>query len=614
MRGQETHAQRKQRATAFRRANQAARFGRYLLASALVFAVSAAPSLGEQRSMDKRFEELANRYLDEFPALSPVGATTLGDHRFDRELDQVSEQARSKSRSFYADFLNRLDRIDRDQLSRPNQVDYQSLRHHLHKRQWQLDELQEWAWNPLVYTQLAGGSIYGLVAREFAPMEQRLASVSRRLEQFPRLYQQIRATLDPQRVPSVHAETAVKQNRGVLSILENMVGPHAAKLSEEEQVRLTKAMETATAAVEEHQTWLENTLLRQAGGDFRIGVELYDKKLALTLATPLTRQEIRDRANNEMRRVRAEMYGIARAALKEKDSSANPPESASPEQQQSVIEAGLELAYAEVPDRDAVISTAKHSLEITTAFVRDHDLVTIPPDPLDIIIMPEFQRGVSVAYCDSPGPLEVGQKTFYAVAPLPEDWTDEQCRSFLREYNLRSIHNLTVHEAMPGHFLQLAHSNRYPAKLRAVLSSGVFIEGWACYAEQMLSEQGFLDGDPLMRLITLKWYLRAVANALLDQAIHVDRMERPAAMKLMMEDTFQEEREAAGKWTRAQLTSVQLATYFVGYLEHRDMRRAAERAWGEDFTLKRYHDAALSHGSPPTRFVRALLLNQPIPE
>lgn len=250
----------------------------------------------------------------------------------------------------------------------------------------------------------------------------------------------------------------------------------------------------------------------------------------------------------------------------------------------------------------------------TTAFVREKDLITLPPDPLDVIVMPEFRRGVSLAYCDSPGVLDVGQETFYAVAPLPKSWTDEQVNSFLREYNLRSIDNLTIHEAMPGHFVQLAHSNRYPGKLRAVLSSGVFIEGWAVYTERMMVDAGFRNHDPLMKLIMMKSYLRGVANAILDQAIHTEGITREQAMRLMMEDTFQEEREAAGKWIRAQLTSTQLSTYFVGYLEHTDLRREAEQAWGEDFKLKTYHDKVLCFGSPPVKFVRALLLGKEIPE
>jgi uncharacterized protein (DUF885 family) len=228
--------------------------------------------------------------------------------------------------------------------------------------------------------------------------------------------------------------------------------------------------------------------------------------------------------------------------------------------------------------------------------------------------MPEFQRGIAIAYLDPPGPLDRGQKSFYAVAPLPDDWTDEQVSSFLREYNLYSIQNLTMHEAMPGHYLQLALSNRYPSTLRSVLWSGPFVEGWGVYAERVMIEEGYLDRDPLMRLVNLKWYLRAVTNAIIDQAIHVDGMSRDAAMKLMIEGGFQEEREAAGKWIRAQLSSTQLSTYFVGYQEHLDMRRAVEDAWGDEFTLRRYHDQALSYGSPSVKYVRALMLDLPIPQ
>jgi uncharacterized protein (DUF885 family) len=239
--------------------------------------------------------------------------------------------------------------------------------------------------------------------------------------------------------------------------------------------------------------------------------------------------------------------------------------------------------------------------------------VDVPSEPVDVIVMPEYARGVSIAFCDSPGPLDKNQKTFYAVAPLPEDWTPEQVRSFLREYNAYSLRELTIHEAMPGHYLQIAISNRFPSTLRAVLSSGPFVEGWAVYAERVMGDEGFLGGDPRMKLIQLKWYLRGVTNALIDQAIHVDGMSRDEAMKLMVEGGYQEEREAALKWVRAQLSSTQLSTYFVGYQEHADLRHAAEKRAGQGFDLRKYHEAVLAHGSPPVQFVRALVLDQPIP-
>jgi uncharacterized protein (DUF885 family) len=564
-------------------------------------------------SPDQQFEQLATRYLDEFPALSPVSATALGDHRFDSQLDVVSVDARAQKRAFCREYLEQLHEVKPAQLSRANQVDYALLEHDLEGRLWRLETLQERAWNPLVYTRLSGGAIYNLMARDFAPLTTRLEHAAERLEQFPRLFRQIRATLDPNRVPQIHADTAVKQNRGVLSILNNLVKPNLGELQEDQRGRLEQAMAVAKTAVEEHQHWLESELLPKARGDFRLGPQLYDQKLAFTLKTPLTRAQIRERAERELDRVRDQMYRISQQVYKQKYPHTEFPAAPSSGYKQAIIRACLELAYLDTPKADEIVDTAKRSLALAMAFVREKDLLTLPPDPVEIIVMPEFKRGVSLAYCDSPGPLDVGLKTFYAVARLPEDWTDEQVQSFLREYNVRSIHDLTMHEAMPGHFLQLAHSNRYPGRLRAVLSSGVFIEGWAIYSERMMIDEGFLDGDSLMRLINLKWYLRGIGNAIIDQAIHTEGMTREQAMRLMMEDTFQEEREAAGKWVRAQLTSAQLSTYFVGTVEHFDLRRDIQRTWGAEFDLKTYHDRILSYGSPPVQYVRALVLNEAIP-
>jgi uncharacterized protein (DUF885 family) len=302
------------------------------------------------------------------------------------------------------------------------------------------------------------------------------------------------------------------------------------------------------------------------------------------------------------------MYAVARQVLKDRQLPAEPSEA----EQQAAIEAALELAYADRPARDAVVDTARATLVTATEFTRGKDLVGVPDDPVNIILMPEFQRGVAVAYCDSPGPLDRGQATYYAISPIPAEWTSEQVDSFLREYNTRMIHLLSIHEAVPGHYLEGAHSNRHPSVLRAVLRSGPFAEGWAVYTEDVLADAGYLDGDPLFRLVQLKFYLRAVANAILDQGVHVDGWTREQAMDLMVTKTFQQEREAAGKWVRAQLTSAQLPTYFVGAQEHFDLRRAVEGREGASFSPRRYHDTVLSFGAPPVRHVRQLILGEPI--
>ena len=562
---------------------------------------------------DTAFATLSERWLDGAMRLQPVYATQVGDHRFDDRIGDLSAEGRQAFVDFARTMLVELDAIDSEKLSRANQIDALLLRNQLEYDIWSIETLQSWAWDPQLYSQLAGGAVYGLMAREFAPMPERLASAAARMEAIPALFEQMRENLDPARVPKIHAETVARQNEGILSIVDGLVMPHAGELDDAGRARLDAAVEGLRAAVAEHQAWLDGTLVPNAAGDFRIGAELYDRKLAFALNSPLSRAEIRSRAEAAITETRAEMYAIARGVLEGRDDApAEMPDAPSEDQQQVVIEAALELAYADRPDREDVVEVAKASTVQATDFVRERQLVTVPDTPVEIILMPEFQRGVAIAYCDSPGPLDSDLATFYAVSPIPDDWSQQQVDSFLREYNTRSIHELSIHEAMPGHYLQLWHSNKYPSTVRAVLGSGPFIEGWGMYAEKVMADAGYMDNDPLMQLIQRKWALRAFANAILDQEIHVNGMTREQAMELMTVTTFQQEREAAGKWVRAQLTSAQLPTYFVGYSEHMDLRQAMEQKLGDDFDQKAYHDQVLSYGSPAVRFVRQLMLDEPI--
>ncbi len=563
---------------------------------------------------DNAFENLADEYISDLTNFSPAFATYIGDHSADGQLDDVDAASRARGRALLVQYIDALGALDKVQLSRANQIDAEILMNQLQSDLWSQDELQEWAWNPLYYINISGGAIYGLVARDFAPIETRLRSVASRLKQIPRFLEQSRASIDPERVPKIHAETAVKQNPGLTSIIDTMIVPEMSALSAADQEALNAAIEIAKNAVADHQTWLEEELLPKAAGNFRIGADLFDTKLAFALNSPLGRKEITTRAEQEYENVRNEMYEVSKTVYSKKHPHTAFPDNPDEAYKQAIIRAALEDAYQELPPRDGIVAVAKQQLQQAIDFVIEKNIVTMPDEPVEIIIMPEFQRGVSVAYLDAPGPLDSEQPAFYAVAPLPADWTEDQIQSFLREYNIYSIQDLTIHEGVPGHYLQLALSNRYPSTLRAVLGSGPFIEGWGVYAEQMMISEGYLDYDPLMKLINLKWYLRGITNAIIDSAIHVDGMTRNAAMNLMIEGGFQEEREAAGKWVRAQLSSSQLSTYFVGYQEHIEMRAAVEEAWGDEFTLRRYHDQALSYGSPPVKYVRALMLNEPIPQ
>ncbi|CRD47216.1 MULTISPECIES: DUF885 domain-containing protein [Stenotrophomonas] len=598
----------------------------HLLALALVAALAGcqpadAPTSGStpaasqqagDAAVDAAFADLSKRALDTWMQLSPVSATQIGDHRYDSEIDDLSAAGQQKTVDAYKGLLGELDKIEVAKLGRENQVDAAILRNQLQSEIWNAEVMQSGKWDPQLYNGVAGSAIYGLMAREFAPLPERLKAATARMEKLPAIFAQARENLDPARVPKIHAETVAKQNKGILSIVDTFITPHIGELPQADQQRLQAAIDGLKKAVDEQQTWLDKTLVPNAKGDFRIGAEKYDQKLKFALNSSLSRQEIGERARAELKRVREDMYGIAQTVLKDKPGAPEMPAQPTDEQQQKAIEAALELAYADKPARDKVVDDAKAALEQSTAFVREHDLMTLPDAPVDIILMPEFQRGVAVAYCDSPGPLDKNLKTFYAVSPIPDDWNDKQVDSFLREYNSRMIHLLSIHEGTPGHYLEGWHSAKFPSTLRAVLRSGLFAEGWAVYTERMMQEQGYLNNDPLFHLVQLKFYLRTISNAILDQGVHVDNWDREKAMHLMTHDAFQQESEASGKWVRAQLTSAQLPTYFVGAQEHFDTRKAMQDKLGDKFNLKAYHDQMLSYGAPPVRFARQLMLDQPI--
>ncbi len=486
-------------------------------------------------------------------------------------------------------------------LTGPNNVDFRILKENIGYKIFQAEELKEAEWNPLVYMQSLANSLYLLVARDFAPPEKRIAGLRQRMEAIPRVIAQAKANL--QHPPRVHTETASEQTQGAINLVREGLTPlldRAPQMKKE----LAPLQEKTAAALEDYKKWLQNDLLPRSDGNFRLGAEKFRKKLRFALASDLSMEEIMKRAQADLRRTQMAIYETALPLYKKYFPGADNKTLAD---KHKVTAAVLDKLAEQHPDDNTVVSYAQRIVGEATGFVKQHNLVTVPEVPLDVIAMPEFKRGVAIAYCDSPGPLDHNGKTFFAVAPTPKDWSKERKESFFREYNNYMIRDLTVHEAMPGHYLQLAHANEFraPTLVRAIFRSGTFIEGWAVYTEQMMAEQGY--GGPEVKMQQLKMRLRAIANAILDQSIHAGNMSEKEAMDLMMKETFQQEGEAVAKWKRARLTSAQLSTYFVGATEHLDLRTAEEKKLGKDFDLKKYDDQVISFGSPPVKYVRELM-------
>jgi uncharacterized protein (DUF885 family) len=549
---------------------------------------------------DRTFTELATAYLDDTGERLPELATALGDHRFDAHLPVFTQAALDAERQALEGFSARLAAIDTAALSPENKVDAAMLGTELERRTFERAAIREYSWNP----QLAnpGRAIRMLLARDFAPLPDRLAAVAGRLAEVPGVLAGARNLLGA--MPRVHLETAIGQFTGTISFVTSEIDRALAD-APQCAARIGAVRPAALEALDEHRAWLSAKLAEgnSSGGfaDPRIGPERFARKLSLTLDAEADADAILARAHADLDRVSEEITGLA-AGLAGRNG-------AGPE---TVVRQVLGSLADDAPDDKNILELCRGALAEQTAFVTAHKLVTVHDDPVALIEMPEIDRGVAVAYCDSPGPLEpAGMPTFVAVSPTPATWTAERVTSFYREYNRHMVHNLMIHEAMPGHFVQLQHSRRFtgsPTPLRSALRSGSFVEGWAVYAEELMAAREYPGlGDPRkVRMQQLKMQLRMIINAILDARVHTRGMTEAEAMSLMTGRGYQEEGEAAGKWRRAQLTSTQLSTYYVGYTEVADLAaelKAASPAQSE----QELHDRMLAHGSPPVRRLRTLV-------
>jgi uncharacterized protein (DUF885 family) len=560
-----------------------------------IFAAQANP-------LDDEFEKIAKDYCEDYLASHPELATELGDHRFDGALSDYSAEARTLMLANAKQVRDALKKFeDHKQLTGANQVDVRILRDEIDGEIFSLEELRDAEWNPLVYNQSLANSLYVLVARDFDSADKRIPNLRQRMEAIPNVIKQAEANL--QHPPKVHVETAIDQVQGAINLVRNGLDP---LLNQGPQLKTDVApvQERAAKALEDYKKWLQDDLLKRADGDFRIGAEKFRKKLRFALASDLSMEEVLKRAQAGLAQTQKDIYETALPLYKKYFPKAD---AKTLTDKSRVTAAVLNKLAEQHQDDNTVVGYAQKVVKEATDFVRQHNLVALPSVPLDVVAMPEFKRGVAIAYCDSSGPLEKNGKTFYAISPTPKDWPKEKKESFFRENNNYFLRDLTVHEAMPGHYLQLAHSNEFkaPTLVRAIFQSGTFVEGWAVYTEQMMAEQGY--GGPEVKMQQLKMRLRAIANAILDQSIHAGNMTEQQAMDLMTKETFQEQGEATLKWKRARLTSSQLSTYFVGVSEHLDLREAAKKKSGKDFDLKKYNDQVISYGSPPVKYVRELM-------
>jgi uncharacterized protein (DUF885 family) len=557
------------------------------------------PGLPATSDADARFADLSARFLREYLRRAPVIATINGDHTYDARWPDVSVEGDADHARFIATLGRELASIPRDRLSMSSRVDADIVANELARWRLAIEEVKDAERNPLFYTALIGDGLDPLLTREFATHAERMHSLRGRLAGIPALVAVAKKRLvHPARVST---ETAIAQNKGLIALCDSGLAADIAK-EPDQRAELEVAAKSASAALRELQTFFETDLLARSDGSFRVGRAKLEKIMRYGLDDDIALDDLAKGARELLTRTQDEMANTA-AELWPSLMKAPLPAMTTKEDKKRVVRKVLDKLAEEHSSNTTILADAKRILDGATRFVREHDLVRVPDEPCSIIEMPEYRRGVAIAYCDSSGPLEKKQETFFSISPTPRDWPAKRALSFYREYNQSMLADLTVHEAMPGHYLQAMHAAHGASILRGVFASGAFVEGWAVYGEWLMSKYGF--GGAKVRLERQKMVLRLAANAILDHDIHAGTMEEKDALLLMTDEAFQEEGEAVAKWRRARLSSGQLTTYYYGFTEMMKLRATAEQK--PAFKERAYHDKLLSFGAPAMRYMRELM-------
>ena len=583
------------------------------------------------------FEPVVARFLDDLFVLLPDVATRIGDHRYDDRWPDFTASGREALLAFVDRWEAELAGLDDATLDDGERIDRDLVLGELAELRFAEQDLREPTWNPLAWVYILGGGIHPLLAREFAPLHVRLASVAGRLEGVPAVIdaaRQVMGTHPTRPVSGLMAEVAAKRIGGVTSLAEEAVqaGEAAAAAGDADVAavlpRLRAAAASASAALEAIGSHLASAVAPTASGSSLLGHDLFEAKLRHTLRDPaVTPEAILARAEREFNAIRAELVRIAREIWAEWV-----PGEPMPDDESVLVRRVLDQTANEHPAADELVSWCYAELERVERFSRERNVIGLTDEPLVIDWTPEFLRSFGGAMLDSPGPLDHGQKAFFSITPVPDEWPADQQESYLREMNTRQMQLLVIHEAVPGHYLQGAYANHGSSLARRVFPSGVFAEGWAVYVTQVMLDRGYCADDGALWLNHWKFYLRSVANTIIDVRIHTMGMTTDECVDFLVDKAFQERGEAIHKDERARLSSTQLSTYFAGSLgmwdlEHELRVRAAVAAGASAGTVpaprvvggypstpgfdERAHlESVISHGSPPIPILRRILLGE----
>lgn len=577
-----------------------------LIVAALGLAACATgPASNTGKDPNAAFRAYEDGFVKELMAQYPDFAIGAGDYSHAREM-AVPDAAWRASELAFCDrneaALNGFDPLKLDPLLR---ADYRQIANFLASTRWQQLSLRQWAWDPSGYN--VASSFALLLTTDYAPLDERLRTVLARLEKVPAYYAAARANLDhPSRE---YNQLAIGQNQGALEVFDEALLKQVAAsgLSADDKAQFNSRVKAARAAIQGYVDALasmDNSLTPDYARSFRLGRELYEKKFAFDIQSGFTIEQLYQRALAARERLQVDMEARAKT-LWPKYFGKKP----MPKDRQVLISQVVAKVSEKHSKPEQLMADVKELLPRLQGFVKAHDLLDQDfSKPLIVRETPPYNpiRGVAIASIDAPGPFNPGAVTYYNVQPM-SDFSKEKQESFLREYNSFMLQILNIHEAVPGHYTQLLHANKSPSMVKALLSSGPMIEGWAVYVQRMMLEEGWGNNAPELWLMLDKFDLRTVCNTILDYSVHVLNMSEEDALKLLMNDAYQTETEARGKWRRVQLSNVQLTSYFAGFEEIYDFREAQKQKLGASFSLRDFHNRFLSYGSVPVKTIKELM-------
>lgn len=552
-------------------------------------------------SESRRLDTYVQSMFDDWWRLHPEAALAAGHYAVADRLSLPDTSSRDAERRFLQRQLQALQGFDLAALPPAQRLDVAVMQQRFASELWHLGTFKAWEWQPSRHN--VAGTLARQLETAYAPLDERLRQLGARLAQVPDFYAGARAGLGQPTLE--HTDLAIAQHRGALA---TVLGPRieaaisASALAAGDQAQLRARAAGARAAAEgylSHLVALRGRLAAGGARSFRIGKALYEPKFGHDIQSGGSADELLAKALAEKARLLGEMDRLARE-LWPKRVGAEPLPAARLQRIGRVIDV-LSREHARPED---FVDTVRAQIPALARFVAERGLLDQDlAKPLVVREMPPHQRGTAAASIQPPGPLDPGAPTYYNVVP-PTSLPPERAESFLREYNHWMLQLLNIHEAIPGHYTQLVHSNKAPSLVKTVFRNGAMTEGWAVYGERMMLEAGWGDHAPEIWLTWMKWNLRSVCNTILDHAVHTAGMSEQQATALLVDEAFQSRAEAADKWRRVTQTQVQLTSYFAGYSEIVALRDEQQARLGRAFDLRAFHNRFLSYGSVPVRLIR----------